>query len=182
MNLGTRRARTAIMFIGLEICFVALIGRLFLVQLLHGEELRERGERERRTHLQSKVRRGKILDRHRNVLAINRDLVSVYADPKAMKTSPAAMAYKLAPVLSAPEPKLLSALQEKNRHFVWLQRNLDYDSLKAIRQITKGIRGLGMRSMASGAIPKTPLHVISLAIRILTMKGSKALSINTMTT
>ncbi|MCZ6677098.1 MAG: penicillin-binding protein 2 [Candidatus Poribacteria bacterium] len=93
---------------------------------------------------------------------MNRDLVSVYADPKAMKAQPAEVAQTLAPLLDVSEAKLLPALEQKDRRFVWLQRNLDYNRLKDIREVTKGIHGLGYQIHGKRLYPKDELacHII----------------------
>ena len=151
---GTHFSRIVAILVVLELCLGVLIGRLFLIQFLHCGELRERSERQRQAQVQSQVKRGKILDRYQSVFAINRDLVSVYADPKIMKADPHEVSRKLASLLDAPKSKLLSALQKKNRRFVWLQRNLDYDRLEEIRKVTKSIRGLGYQIHGKRFNPK----------------------------
>ena len=78
-------SRITIVWIGLELCLVLLIGRLFLIQYVHGPELRDRSESQRNVQVGSQAKRAKILDRHGSIFAINQDLVSVYADPKAVR-------------------------------------------------------------------------------------------------
>ena len=162
MNPRTRSSRIVIVLVGLEICLAILIGRLFLIQSLYGEEIRGSSEHQRQKQVQSQVKRGKIVDRHRSVFAINRALVSVYADPKAMNADPKKVARKLVPLLHAPEEKLLSVLQKKNRRFVWLQRNLDYNRLEEIRKVTKHIHGVGYQIHAKRFYPKDKLacHIV----------------------
>lgn len=154
--------RTAIVWIGLELCLGLLIGRLFLIQYIHGQELRGRSESQRNMQVGSQAKRAKILDRHGSVFAINQDFVSVYADPKVLKDNLDEIARKLAPVLSVSEDRLLPVLQQRNRRFVWLKRNLGYEHLNDIRQVVRGIYGVGYRTHGKRAYPKDELacHII----------------------
>ena len=155
-------SRITIVWVGLELCLGLLIGRLFLIQYVHGQVLRERSENQRRTQVGSQAKRAAILDRHGSVFAINQDLISVYADPKVLRDKPGEIAGKLAPLLDVSEARLLSILQQKKRRFVWLKRNLDYERLNDIRQVTRNIYGVGYRTHGKRSYPKDELasHII----------------------
>ena len=154
--------RIAIVWIGLELCLVLLIGRLFLIQYVHGPELRDRSESQRNVRVGSQAKRAKILDRHGSVFAINQDLVSVYADPKAIREKPDDVARKLASVLNVSEDRLLAVLKQKKRRFVWLKRNMEYERLNGIRQVVNNIYGVRYRTHETRAYPKDELacHII----------------------
>lgn len=138
---------------------VALIGRLFLIQYV-----------QRESHLvnllinnpKAQVKRGKILDRHRNVFAIHQDLVSVIADPKVMKAEPREVARKLAPLIKTTESKLLPKLRKKDKEYVPLVRNLDYSLMRELRGITKDIYGLYYEVDGKRRYPRDELgcHVV----------------------
>jgi cell division protein FtsI (penicillin-binding protein 3) len=155
-------SRITIVWVGLELCLGLLVGRLFLIQYVHGRELRERSDNQRNTQVSSQAKRATILDRHGSVFAINQDLISVYADPKVLRDKPDEIASKLAPLLDVSEDRLLSVLQQKKRRFVWLKRNLDYERLNDIRQVTKSIYGVGYRTHGKRSYPKDELasHII----------------------
>ena len=155
-------SRITIVWVGLELCLGLLIGRLFLIQYIHSQELRERSENQRNPQVGSQAKRATILDRHGSVFAINQDLISVYADPKVLRDKPDEIARKLAPLLDISEARLLSVLQQKQRRFVWLKRNLDYERLTAIRQVTRSIYGIGYRTHGKRSYPKDELasHII----------------------
>jgi cell division protein FtsI (penicillin-binding protein 3) len=155
-------SRITIVWVGLELCLGLLVGRLFLIQYVHGQELRERSENQRNTQVGSQAKRATILDRHGSVFAINQDLISVYADPKVLRDKPDEIASKLAPLLDVSEDRLLSVLQQKKRRFVWLKRNLAYERLNNIRQVTKSIYGVGYRTHGKRSYPKDELasHII----------------------
>ena len=138
---------------------VGLIARLLLVQYV-----------QRESHLvnlwitnpKAQVKRGKILDRHRNVFAIHQNLVSVVADPKVMKQAPHEIASKLAPLLKTPESKFLPKLRKKDKEYVVLVRNLDYSLLKELRGITKDIYGLDYEVDGKRRYPRDELgcHIV----------------------
>ena len=155
-------SRITIVWVGLELCLALLIGRLFLIQYVHSQKLRERSKEQHNTEVRPQVKRAMILDRHGSVFAINQDLVSVYADPKALGAKPDEVAHKLAPVLNVSADKLLPALQKKNRRFVWLKRNIDYEHINSIRQVTKSVYGVGYRIHGERFYPKDKLacHII----------------------
>ena len=155
-------SRITIVWVALEICLGLLIGRLFLIQYVHGQKLRGRSEVQRNTQPGSQAKRAKIVDRHGSVFAINQDLVSVYADPNVLKDAPHDVARKLAPLLNVSEDRLVSALQEKKRRFVWLKRNIDYERISDIRQVTRSIYGAGYQVHGKRFYPKDELacHII----------------------
>ena len=155
-------SRITIVWVSLELCLGLLIGRLFLIQYVHSEKLRGRSEEQRNTQAPSQAKRAMILDRHGSIFAINQDLVSVYADPKALKAEPDEVARKLAPVLNVSADRLLPVLQKKKRRFVWLKRNIDYGRINDIHQITKSIYGVGYRTHGKRSYPKDELacHII----------------------
>ena len=138
---GISRTRIAVLFIALQLGFGLLIGRLVLVQLLHNEELSRRSEGGRQVQ-SPKAARGKIFDRHHNLLALNLDLISVWADPRFFNADTHKVSAQLAPVLGIAESEILASLQKNKRQFIWLARDLPYDHLTDIQSIIQPIRGL----------------------------------------
>ncbi|MDE0505238.1 MAG: penicillin-binding protein 2 [Candidatus Poribacteria bacterium] len=118
-----------------------MIGRLILVQLLHNDELTSRSEKHRQIQT-PRAARGKILDRHHNLLALNLDLISVWADPRFFNADAREISAQLAPVLETPKSEILASLQKKKREFIWLARDLPFDRLAKIQSIVQPIRGL----------------------------------------
>ncbi len=154
-HLSIRRLVFVLIF--LQVGFLLLIGKLFNVQITNyaGYET-ENGNRWMSPRTAA-IKRGKILDRHGNVLALSRHSLSVYADPKYMKTDPALAARKLSPVLGVPESTLVTRLRQKNKRFVWLKRGLDYDKLDEVRALEKEIRGLKHEVQQRRSYPKGAL-------------------------
>ena len=123
LRLPAWRSRlVALVFMG---CFCALIGRAFYLQILNNDFLQEKGESRYRRDLQISVSRGKIADRHGDVLAISTPMKSVWAVPSEAR-------------LNGPQVRELAALLEMDvkelnrrlgseKNFVFLQRQLPPD-------------------------------------------------------
>ena len=141
----------------MQVGFLLLVGKLFRIQIADNDSHREAGEKDWLSPRTAEIKRGKILDRHGNVLALSRHSLSVYADPKYMKTDPLEAAQRLAPVLGVSESELLSQLRRKDKRFVWLKKDLDYGLLDEIRAIEKDIRGIKHEVEQKRAYPKGPL-------------------------
>lgn len=154
--------RLVLMLIVLQAGFLLLLGKLFHVQVVGDGSGRESAAHTLFSKRTSKVKRGKILDRHGAVLGLSRHQFSVYADPKYMKADPKEVARKIAPVLGVSEEELLTQLTRKNKQFVWLKKGLDYELHDEIRTLQKDIRGLGYVVEQQRSYPKESLasHVI----------------------
>ena len=154
-HLSIRRLVFALIL--MQVGFLLLIGKLFNIQISDSSFPGEASERDWLSPRTAEIKRGKILDRHGNVLALSRHSLSVYADPKYMRMDPAEAAQKLAPVLGVSETKLLAQLRRKDKRFVWLKKGLDYGQLDEIRAIEKRIRGIKHEVEQKRAYPKGPL-------------------------
>lgn len=154
-HLSIRRLVFALIL--MQIGFLLLVGKLFRIQITDNDSHREAGEHDWLSPRTAEIKRGKILDRHGNVLALSRHSLSVYADPKYMKTDPLAAAQRLAPVLGVSESELISQLRRKDKRFVWLKKGLDYELLDEIRAIEKEIRGIKHEVEQKRAYPKGAL-------------------------
>ena len=123
LRLPAWRSRlVALVFMG---CFFVLIGRAFYLQVLNNDFLQEKGESRYRRDLQISASRGKIADRHGDVLAISTPMKSVWAVPSEAR-------------LNGPQVRQLAALLEMDvkelnrrlgseKNFVFLQRQLPPD-------------------------------------------------------
>ena len=149
--------RLVFVLIVMQVGFLLLVGKLFKVQISNGTEYQETAERTWLSPRTATIKRGKILDRHGNILALSRHSLSVYADPKYMRDSPAEVARRLAPVLGIPESELLTQLSRKDKQFVWLKKDMDYELLDKIRAIEKDIRGIGHKVEQKRIYPKGAL-------------------------
>ncbi|MFQ6040835.1 MAG: peptidoglycan D,D-transpeptidase FtsI family protein [Candidatus Poribacteria bacterium] len=163
VNLRSKRFRIILLSVFIEFCFISLIIRFFIIQYVKATDYRRRANKQFQIISKSKIKRGTIYSRNMNELAINRDMLSVWADPSVIK-NPRNIAEALAPFFGCTSEKLLNLLNQKNRRFVWLKRKLDYGVLKQIYQrldITK-IYGMGILIEEKRFYPKGKLasHVI----------------------
>jgi cell division protein FtsI (penicillin-binding protein 3) len=125
--------------------FMAVAGRAFQLQVLQGDKLKRLGERQ---HLKEWIvlpKRGAVLDRGSEPLALSLEAQSVYARPHRIH-QPEAVARSLAKVLnlslSEVKQKLLS-----DKPFVWIKRQIspvEADQIQALN-----VDGLGMFSRSA---------------------------------
>ncbi len=104
---------------------VLVLGRLLDLQVIRGDEYRALGDQQRAGFTDLGARRGEILDRTLDTLAINVQMDSVAADPKLID-EPLETARKLSPVLGRPVEEIHQRLLTDNR-FVLLERALPPD-------------------------------------------------------
>lgn len=149
--------RLVFVLIVMQVGFLLLIGKLFKLQISNDATREETAERTWFSPRTATIKRGKILDRDGNILALSRHSLSVYADPQYLRDRPADVARKLAPVLELPESELMQKLDRKDKQFVWLKRDVDYERLDAIRSIEKDIRGIGHKVEQKRIYPKGSL-------------------------
>ena len=118
--------RLVVTLIVLQLGFLVLIGKLFILQYpdedTSRKDWRYRGKNE--------VKRGKILDRHGSVFGISQVQLAVSADPKTFnrKSNAHIVATELAPLLDTSKSELLAQLKRKRNgeyvEFVWLKKEL----------------------------------------------------------
>lgn len=149
--------RLVFVLIVMQVGFLLLVGKLFKLQVSNDATPEETAERTWLSPKTATIKRGKILDRDGNILALSRHSLSVYADPQYMRDPPADVARRLAPVLDVPESELLKQLDRKDKQFVWLKRDMDYERLDEIRSIQKDIRGIRHKVEQKRIYPKSAL-------------------------
>jgi len=137
-----RRARAmAILLLAL---LVLLVGRAGWIQLVRGEELAERAERQHFTELVVPAPRGRILDRHGRPLAASHHARTVAADPQLIDDVDG-FAVRVAFLLDEAEAAreiaaLIAERKQEGRRFVYLRRRVDRD--RTDRLATAGLEGL----------------------------------------
>ena len=134
MALTERGAQLRIRFFGVlfVLIFVAIAGRAIYLQVVQAPELQERADQQRQQVVKLAPQRGSIFDRNGDPLAISLAAESLYADPTMIQDISQATE-KLSPLLNLSKKEIKSLLSEKKR-FVWLQRKLDPEIAKKIRQ------------------------------------------------
>ncbi|MBI4589879.1 MAG: PASTA domain-containing protein [Candidatus Rokubacteria bacterium] len=118
---------------------LALIGRLAFLQIVKHEELARLAERQRSKTIVLRPKRGPVLDRHGQALAVSSHAESLFALP-ARVGDPEGVAERLAPLLNEAPEEVRKRLAT-DRAFVWVKRKLSPSLAQAIR--TLGEPGLG---------------------------------------
>lgn len=159
MTQGTGQIRIRIFGVLFILAFCVIAARAFQLQVVEAPELRARADQQRHHVVKLAPRRGSIVDRHGNPLAVSLEVDSLYADPVLIQ-DPAATARKLAPVLKMSQADLLKVLSDKSKRFVWLQRLLDPEVANAVRQLK--IQGLAFIGERKRYYPQSSIaaHVI----------------------
>ncbi|MDP2792754.1 MAG: penicillin-binding protein 2 [Sulfurisoma sp.] len=102
--------------------FVALVGRSLFLQGINNDFLQKKGESRYERVIEISATRGRILDRHGDVLAVSTPVKSVWAIPEDARLSPA-QARALAPLLDMDVRELNHKLASE-KDFVFLKRQI----------------------------------------------------------
>jgi cell division protein FtsI (penicillin-binding protein 3) len=115
--------------------FGIVLVRAAKVQLLDRSRLSRLQRDQTRRELEWVPRRGMIVDRRGEPLAVTRDVDSVFADPSAFETPRAreAVAAQLAGALRLDRRKIAEKLAQSGRRFVWIKRRIDEASARRVR-------------------------------------------------
>ena len=104
--------------------FVGLAGRAAWVQVFGNEFFRKQGEVRFARTLELPANRGRILDRNGLLLATSVPVPSIWAIPEDVERDPAKLA-QLAKLLEMPRAELEKKLEDEDRSFVWLKRQVE---------------------------------------------------------
>jgi cell division protein FtsI (penicillin-binding protein 3) len=119
--------------------FFGLAARAAWIQVIGNEFYKKQGEVRFARTLDLPANRGRIFDRNGLLLATSVPVPSVWAIPEDVERDDAKLA-KLAKLLDLPLPELMKRLDEEDKNFVWLKRQLDDATAKQIAALDiKGI-------------------------------------------
>jgi cell division protein FtsI (penicillin-binding protein 3) len=119
--------------------FAALAARAVWIQVLSNDFFQKQGEVRFERKLELPANRGRILDRNGLMLATSVPVPSIWAMPEDMERDPGKLA-QLAKVLEMPLADLEKKLQDEDKSFVWLKRQVDDDLAKKVAQLdVKGV-------------------------------------------
>jgi cell division protein FtsI/penicillin-binding protein 2 len=138
MRLVDRRIGLLFGLILLSLCLIAF--RALWLETVNGSSLRHRALSQQIEDMTMSAKRGSILDRNGNPLAVSEDSATIYADPLLIK-NPAQVAYRLSAVLGLPADALLRKLADRSRGFVYLARKADISKSHAVEKLN--IHGVG---------------------------------------
>lgn len=113
--------------------FAVLIGRAAWIQIIHNDFFLQQGASRYERRIELPAARGRITDRHGELLASSVPAPSLWAIPKDMKASEAELK-KLAKLLDMPLADLRKRLKG-NPNFVWLRRQVDDDVAQQVAQL-----------------------------------------------
>lgn len=142
-NFGPRRG---VLIAALTTLLVAVIWTAFERQVLDKEFLRHEGERRHLRLWEIPARRGMILDRNGEPLAVSTPVATVWGDPRLLVEQPAAVA-DLARALGLDAGALAARLAEKReRAFLYLKRRIGPEETAAVEAVIAAhdLEGLGM--------------------------------------
>ena len=117
------------------LCSIALVARAVNLQIVDTEFLQDQGEARYLREVVVPTRRGNILDRNGEPLAVSTPVDSVWVNPKVLLQSPGDIE-PLANVLGVDADEIERRLtQRSTREFVWLRRRLHPDVAARIESL-----------------------------------------------
>jgi len=132
----------------LGILFLAVIASALERQVMEGDFLRNEGERRYLRVREIPARRGMILDRNGEPLAISTPVATVWGDPRQLVERPRAMR-DLAGALGMDAAGLMAQLRGKHkRAFIYLKRRIGPEETLAVQRVMDEyeLPGLGLES------------------------------------
>ena len=119
--------------------FLGLVGRAAYVQVFNNDFFQCQGEVRYARTLVMPPSRGKIIDRNGMLLASSVPAPSIWANPEEMERDPAKLK-ELAKLLGMSASALDKKLEDDDKTFVWLRRQMDEPDAKAV--LALGIKGI----------------------------------------
>ena len=157
-----RRLRAFLVGAALLALFGVVLLRAAKVQLLDRSRLARLQRDQTRRELEWAPRRGMIVDRRGEPLAVTQDVDSVFADPSAFETPRARQmaAVRIAGALRLDRARVLEKLSQPDRRFVWIKRRIDEASAQRVRGLA--IDGIELVKEPKRSYPQRDLagHVL----------------------
>lgn len=135
--------RSKFIVASIAVGFAGLAGRAVYIQVINNQFFKKQGELRFVRTLDLPANRGKILDRNGLILASSVVSPSVWAIPEDVEIDNANLV-KLAKLLDMPVSELSKKLNDDDKSFVWLKRQVDALSAKKIESL--GIKGVYFRN------------------------------------
>jgi cell division protein FtsI (penicillin-binding protein 3) len=152
------RSRTLIFAALLAGAFLGLLGRLVYLQVVKHDEYSRLAEGQHAKTIPLNPRRGPILDRTSQVLAISSKAESLYALTSRVE-DPHHLAARLAPLLGEPAPNIGRRLDSSTR-FVFVKRRLPPDVVESVRALNEPALGFVEESLRLYPNRELAAHVI----------------------
>jgi cell division protein FtsI (penicillin-binding protein 3) len=151
--------RSKLIVAGLALGFAALAGRAAWVQVFGNDFFRRQGEVRFVRTLELPANRGRILDRNGLLLATSVPSPSIWAIPEDVDKDPGKLA-QLARLLQISPAELDRKLQDEDKTFVWLKRQVDDEVAQKIAAL--GLKGIHQRKEYKRQYPEgeAAAHVV----------------------
>lgn len=138
----TSNGRISFVLMAMAVLFAGLIARGLYLQTVTYKFLKEQGDNRIVRTQTLPATRGTIEDRNGAVLALSAPTESLYAVPKDMEEMPtAAQLEHLSELIDVPVDVLRSKLDQKNKSFIWIKRQLDH-------KLAEEVEALGLKHFA----------------------------------
>ncbi|HYE39635.1 MAG TPA: penicillin-binding protein 2, partial [Ramlibacter sp.] len=131
--------RSKLIVAGIALAFVGLAGRAAWVQVFGNAFYQRQGEVRFARTLDLPANRGRIFDRNGLLLATSVPVPSIWAIPEDVERDKSRLT-QLAKLLQMPVADLMARLDDEDRTFVWLKRQVDEATAKQIAALElKGV-------------------------------------------
>ena len=160
------KSRIVVLFVLFSSIWGMILFRAFHLQVMPQKKLEKLQERQFKTSVTLRSRRGTLFDRNGRELAVSVASYSLYADPKIIK-DPYGAAKRLARIIKAPRQQIYKKLKNKKRRFVWIERQLDKKKKQRISDLK--IYGLGFIEEPKRIYPND--HLLSQTLGIVGREG-----------
>jgi cell division protein FtsI (penicillin-binding protein 3) len=149
----------ALIVAGLLACaFLGLLGRLTYLQVVKHEDYLRLAENQHAKTIPLKPKRGPILDRGGQVLAVSSATESLFALPGRVEDKDA-LARRLAPILGDPADEIAKRLSSSKR-FVFVKRKLPPPAVQAVRDLKEPALGFVEESLRLYPNRELAAHVV----------------------
>jgi cell division protein FtsI (penicillin-binding protein 3) len=123
----------------IALAFVVLAGRAAYIQVISNDFFQKQGQVRFARTLELPANRGRVLDRNGQILATSVLAPSIWAIPEDVERDPRQL-QRLARLLDMPLADLNRKLEDEDKTFVWLKRQVDEPVAKQIAALEiKGI-------------------------------------------
>jgi len=152
------RSRTLILAALVACAFLGLLGRLTYLQILKHDAYTRLAERQHAKTIPLKSKRGPIVDRTGQILAVSSRAESLFALTGRVDDA-GALAGRLSPILGESAPEIARRL-DVSRPFVWIKRRLPPDVAQAIRELKEPALGFVDESLRLYPNRELAAHVV----------------------
>jgi cell division protein FtsI (penicillin-binding protein 3) len=151
--------RSKFIVAAIALSFTGLAGRAAYVQVINNDFYQRQGEVRFARTLELPANRGRILDRNGLILASSVPAPSIWAIPEDIERDKAKLA-KLAKLLEMPLSELNKKLEDEDKTFVWLKRQVEEPVAAQIAAL--GIKGVYSRKEYKRQYPEgeAAAHVV----------------------